>query len=44
MLIVSDLRLGMANNLSFEFVLAEKDSNGKWELLDATQRYPSERV
>lgn len=44
MLIVSDLRLGMASNLSFEFVFAEKDSNGKWELLDATQRYPSERV
>tara|TARA_Y100001956_G_scaffold71284_1_gene75907 strand:- start:394 stop:948 length:555 start_codon:yes stop_codon:yes gene_type:complete len=42
-LIVSDLRLGMANNLSFEFVFAEKDSNGEWKLLEATQRYPSER-
>ena len=42
-LIVSDLRLGMANNLSFEFVFAEKDSDGEWKLLEATQRYPSER-
>ncbi|MFM2600960.1 metal-dependent hydrolase [Vibrio fortis] len=42
-LIVSDLRLGMANNLSFEFVFAEKDSNGEWKLLEATQRYQSER-
>jgi inner membrane protein len=33
----------MANNLSFEFVFAEKDSNGEWKLLEATQRYPSER-
>ncbi|UPR33775.1 metal-dependent hydrolase [Vibrio cyclitrophicus] len=41
-LIVSDLRLGMANNLSFEFVFAEKDRNGDWELLEATQRYPNE--
>ena len=42
-LIVSDLRLGMADNLSFEFVFAEKDGNGEWRLLEATQRYPSER-
>jgi inner membrane protein len=42
-LIVSDLRLGMADSLSFEFVFAEKDGNGEWRLLEATQRYPSER-
>ncbi|WP_434763979.1 metal-dependent hydrolase [Vibrio fortis] len=42
-LIVSDLRLGMADNLSFEFIFAEKDGNGEWRLLEATQRYPSER-
>ncbi|MCL9776272.1 metal-dependent hydrolase [Vibrio methylphosphonaticus] len=42
-LIVSDLRLGMANNLSFEFVFAELDKSGNWALLEATQRYPSEK-
>ncbi|MEL7292447.1 MAG: metal-dependent hydrolase [Pseudomonadota bacterium] len=42
-LIVSDLRLGMANNLAFEFVFARKDPQGEWQLLDAPERYPSER-
>ncbi|GAL15591.1 membrane-bound metal-dependent hydrolase [Vibrio astriarenae] len=42
-LIVSDLRLGMANNLSFQFAYAEKDEEGQWQLLDAPLRYPSER-
>ncbi|MCW8334578.1 metal-dependent hydrolase [Vibrio paucivorans] len=42
-LIVSDLRLGMADNLSFEFVFAEKGSDGQWQLLESTQRFPSER-
>lgn len=42
-LIVTDLRLGMADSLSFQFVLAEKDDKGEWELLDSTWRYPSER-
>ncbi|MDN2481052.1 metal-dependent hydrolase [Vibrio agarivorans] len=43
MLIVSDLRLGMANNLSFEFAFAERDEVGEWALLESTQRYPGER-
>ncbi|MEH0759146.1 metal-dependent hydrolase [Vibrio sp. 16] len=42
-LIVTDLRLGMSNNLAFEFIFAEKSESGEWELLDSTQRYPSER-
>ncbi|NVD06502.1 metal-dependent hydrolase [Vibrio sp. JPW-9-11-11] len=42
-LIVSDLRLGMANNLAFEFVFARRDQQGQWQLLDAPERYPSER-
>ncbi|EKO3836687.1 metal-dependent hydrolase [Vibrio harveyi] len=42
-LIVTDLRLGMSNNLSFEFVFAEKSQSGEWQLLESTQRYPSER-
>ncbi|MEX0336470.1 metal-dependent hydrolase [Vibrio tubiashii] len=42
-LIVSDLRLGMANNLAFEFIFAQKSATGEWQLLDSTQRYPSQR-
>lgn len=42
-LIVTDLRLGMSNNLSFEFIFAEKGEDGQWQLLESTQRYPSER-
>lgn len=42
-LIVTDLRLGMADSLSFQFVLAEKDADGEWVLLESTKRYPSER-
>lgn len=42
-LIVSDLRLGMANNLAFEFIFAQKSTTGEWQLLDSTQRYPSQR-
>lgn len=42
-LIVTDLRLGMANSLAFQFVLAEKDNSGKWQLLDSPKRYPTER-
>ncbi len=42
-LIVSDLRLGMANNLSFEFIYAQRDDAGNWVLMDAPQRYPSQR-
>lgn len=42
-LIVSDLRLGMSDSLPFEFIFAEKREDGEWELLDVTQRYPSER-
>ncbi|MDC5854111.1 metal-dependent hydrolase [Vibrio europaeus] len=42
-LIVSDLRLGMANNLAFEFIFAQKSETGEWQLLDSTQRYPSQR-
>lgn len=42
-LIVSDLRLGMANNLAFEFVYAQRGSDGEWQLLDAPLRHTSER-
>jgi inner membrane protein len=42
-LIVTDLRLGMADTLAFQFVLAEKDERGEWKLLDSPKRYPSER-
>ncbi len=42
-LIVSDLRLGMSDSLPFEFIFAEKREDGAWELLDVTERYPSER-
>ncbi|EEX34538.1 MULTISPECIES: metal-dependent hydrolase [Vibrio] len=42
-LIVSDLRLGIADQLSFEFVFAERSPQGDWQLLDTTWRYPSSR-
>ncbi|WP_117232844.1 metal-dependent hydrolase [Vibrio maerlii] len=42
-LIVSDLRLGLPNQLAFEFIFAEKQTNGEWALLEPTQRYPSKR-
>lgn len=42
-LIVTDLRLGMANNLAFQFVLATMDHEGKWHLLEAPTRHTSER-
>ncbi|NOH21790.1 metal-dependent hydrolase [Vibrio europaeus] len=42
-LIVTDLRLGMSDNLPFEFIFAHMNENGDWRLLDTTQRYPSER-
>ncbi|NLS13437.1 metal-dependent hydrolase [Vibrio sp. SM6] len=42
-LIVSDLRLGMANNLSFEFIFAERDKEGNWQVLPRPKRYPSQR-
>ncbi|WP_070967703.1 metal-dependent hydrolase [Vibrio sonorensis] len=38
-LIVSDLRMGMANYLSFEFVFAQRNEKGEWELLEATERH-----
>ena len=31
------------DHYTFEFVFEKKDSNGDWHLLEATQRYPSER-
>ncbi|MEZ9131070.1 hydrolase [Vibrio breoganii] len=42
-LIVSDLRLGIGNNLSFEFVYAKRDDAGNWVLVEAPQRFPSQR-
>ncbi|USD63434.1 metal-dependent hydrolase [Vibrio sp. SCSIO 43140] len=42
-LIVSDLRLGMADSLAFEFVFAKATADSKWQLLEAPTRYPSER-
>jgi inner membrane protein len=42
-LIVSDLRLGMADSLAFEFVFAKETPDAGWELLEAPTRYPSER-
>jgi inner membrane protein len=42
-LIVSDLRLGMADSLAFEFVFAEETPDADWELLEAPTRHPSER-
>ncbi|GAL31859.1 membrane-bound metal-dependent hydrolase [Vibrio maritimus] len=42
-LIVSDLRLGMADSLAFEFVFAETRMDEQWELLEAPTRHPSER-
>lgn len=42
-LIVSDLRLGMADSLAFEFVFAKETSDAGWELLEAPTRHPSER-
>ncbi|GAK83701.1 membrane-bound metal-dependent hydrolase [Vibrio ponticus] len=42
-LIVTDLRLGMADNLAFQFVFAEKDQSGNWQLLSAPARHPVER-
>ncbi|KLN63991.1 metal-dependent hydrolase [Vibrio sp. VPAP30] len=42
-LIVTDLRLGMSDNLPFEFIFARMNENGNWRLLDTTQRYPSQR-
>ncbi|WP_114764287.1 metal-dependent hydrolase [Vibrio rhodolitus] len=42
-LIVTDLRLGMADNLAFQFVFAEKDQSGNWQLLNAPTRHPTER-
>ncbi|EGU32921.1 hypothetical protein VIBRN418_10578 [Vibrio sp. N418] len=42
-LIVTDLRLGMANNLAFQFVLATMDDEGQWQLLESPTRHPSER-
>ncbi|GEA49841.1 hydrolase [Vibrio inusitatus NBRC 102082] len=42
-LIVSDLRLGMANNLAFEFIYAKRDDSGDWVLIDAPKRFPSPR-
>lgn len=42
-LIVTDLRLGMADNLAFQFVFAEKDKMGNWQLLKAPTRHPTER-
>lgn len=42
-LIVTDLRLGLADNLAFQFVFAQRNSHGKWLILDSPQRYPTER-
>ncbi|GAB7219724.1 metal-dependent hydrolase [Vibrio comitans] len=42
-LIVSDLRLGMANNLAFEFIYAQRDDAGNWVLVDAPLRFPNQR-
>ncbi|GMQ49111.1 metal-dependent hydrolase [Vibrio sp. 10N] len=42
-LIVSDLRLGMADSLAFEFVFANTTSSPQWTLLDAPTRLESER-
>ncbi len=42
-LIVSDLRMGLDDQLSFEFILAEKADNDEWNILETTRRYPSER-
>ena len=42
-LIVSDLRLGLANNLAFEFVFARRDNKGQWSLLDKPERHPGQR-
>jgi len=41
-LIASDLRMGMAEQLSFEFVLAERNDNGEWKLTEPPYRYESE--
>ncbi len=40
-LIVTDLRLGLANHLSFQFVLAQRDKQGSWQLVDKPTRHPS---
>ncbi|USD67082.1 metal-dependent hydrolase [Vibrio sp. SCSIO 43136] len=42
-LIVSDLRLGMADNLAFQFTMAEKATNGEWTPLAAPTRFQGER-
>ncbi|ANU38714.1 hypothetical protein VSVS05_03677 [Vibrio scophthalmi] len=40
---MTDLRLGVANNLAFQFVLATMDDEGQWQLLESPTRHPSER-